>query len=102
VQLDFAQPVATQLLSFQVPLHYCLSWTALSWPGDIVLRTLDSRGREFELWPLLTTKYKRFTAESESDIFKSVNIWQISKRERGSLVHFLRLLAVCWPGVQSA
>jgi len=47
---------ATPLLSCQVPLHYCLSWTALSWPADVVLRALDSRGREFELWPLLTTK----------------------------------------------
>ena len=35
-------------------------------------------------------------------ILKSVNIWQIYKQERGSLVHFLRLLAVCWPGAQSA
>ena len=44
-----------------------------------------------------------FIAESESDIFfKSVNIWQICKQERGCLVHFLRLLAVCWPGAQSA
>jgi len=30
--------------------------------------------------------------------FKSVNIWQ----ERDCLVHFLCLLAVCWPGAQSA
>jgi len=29
---------------------------------------------------------------------KSVNIWQ----ERDCLMHFLRLLAVCWPGVQCA
>ena len=35
-------------------------------------------------------------------ILKSVNIWQICKQERNSLVHFLRLLAVCWPGAQSA
>jgi len=33
---------------------------------------------------------------------KSVNIWQSYKQERDCLVHFIRLLAVCWPGVQSA
>jgi len=31
-----------------------------------------------------------------------VNIWQSYKQERGCLVHFLRLLAVWWPGAQSA
>jgi len=34
--------------------------------------------------------------------FKSVNIWQSYKQERDYLVHFFRLLAVCWPGAQSA
>jgi len=34
--------------------------------------------------------------------FKSVNIWKSYKQERDSLVHFFRLSAVCWPGVQSA
>jgi len=34
--------------------------------------------------------------------FKSVNIWQSYKQERDCLVHFLRLLAVRWPGAQSA
>ena len=29
-------------------------------------------------------------------------IWQSYKQKRDCLVHFLRLLAVCWPGVQSA
>ena len=33
---------------------------------------------------------------------ESVNIWQRYKQERDCLVHFLRLLAVCWPGAQSA
>ena len=33
---------------------------------------------------------------------KSVNIWQSNQLERGCLVHFLRLLAVCWPGAQNA
>jgi len=33
---------------------------------------------------------------------KSVNIWQSYKQKRDCLVHFLRLLAVCWPGAQSA
>ena len=32
---------------------------------------------------------------------KSVNIWQSNKQKRDRLVHFLRLLAVCWPGAQS-
>jgi len=34
--------------------------------------------------------------------FKSVSIWQSYQQERDCLVHFLRLLAVCWPGAQSA
>ena len=34
--------------------------------------------------------------------FKSVNIWQSYKQERECLVHFLHLLAVRWPGMQSA
>jgi len=29
---------------------------------------------------------------------KSVNVWHSYKQERDCLVHFLRLLAVCWPG----
>ena len=33
--------------------------------------------------------------------YKTVNIWQSYKQERGCLVQFLRLLAVCWPGAQS-
>jgi len=32
----------------------------------------------------------------------SVNIWQSYKQKRDCLVDFLRLLAVCWPGTQSA
>ena len=51
---------------------------------------------------VVNNQIKRFIAESEWHFFKSVNIWQICKQERGSLVHFLRLLAVCWPGAQSA
>jgi len=39
--------------------------------------------------------------ESEKN-FKSVNIWQSYKQKRDCLVHFLHLLAVCWPGAQSA
>ena len=35
-------------------------------------------------------------------ILKSVNIWQSNKQERDCLVHFLRLLAVCWSGALSA
>ena len=35
-------------------------------------------------------------------ILKSVNIWLSFKQKRDYLVHFLRLLAVCWPGAQSA
>ena len=33
---------------------------------------------------------------------KSVNIRQSYKQKRDFIVHFLRLLAVCWPGAQSA
>ena len=39
---------------------------------------------------------------SLSVFFKSVNIWQSYKQERDCLVHFLRLLPLCWPGMQSA
>jgi len=34
--------------------------------------------------------------------FKSVNIWQSYKQVRDCRVHFLRVLAVCWPGAQCA
>jgi len=44
-----------------------------------------------------------FIAESASEKnLKSVNIWQNYKQKRDRLVHFLRLLTVCWPGMQSA
>ena len=33
---------------------------------------------------------------------KSLNIWQHCVQKRDCLVHFLRLLAECWPGAQSA
>ena len=33
---------------------------------------------------------------------KSVSIWQSYKNKRVCLVHFLRHLALCWPGAQSA
>ena len=36
------------------------------------------------------------------NFFKSVSIWQSYKQECDCLVHFLRLLAVCWPGTQNA
>jgi len=45
----------------------------------------------------------RFIAESVSE--KNIIVgefWQSCKQERDCLVHFLSLLAVCWPGVQSA
>jgi len=52
---------------------------------------------------LLITELKRFIAESESEKkLKSVNIWQSDNHKRDCLVHFLRPLAVCWPGAQSA
>ena len=35
-------------------------------------------------------------------ILWSVHIWQSYEQECDCLVHFLRLLTVCWPGVQSA
>jgi len=44
---------------------------------------------------------RRFIAEFVSGKkFKSVNIWQSYKEERDCLVHFFRLSAVCWSGVQ--
>ena len=36
------------------------------------------------------------------NFFKSVNIWQSYKQEGGCFVHVLRLLAMWWPGTQSA
>ena len=39
---------------------------------------------------------------SVKNYFKSVNIWQSYKQERGCLVHFLRLFAPRWPSAQSA
>jgi len=39
---------------------------------------------------------------SLSDFFNSVNIWQSYQQQRDCLVHFLRLLALCWPGAHSA
>jgi len=44
----------------------------------------------------------RFTAETASEKIKSVNSWRSYKQEGGCLVHFLGLLAVWWPGAQSA
>jgi len=38
------------------------------------------------------------TLPRASKKIKSVNIWQSCRQERDCLVHFLRLLAVCWPG----
>ena len=38
----------------------------------------------------------------EKKNLKSVIIWQTFKQKHDCLVHFLRLLAVCWPGAQSA
>jgi len=44
-----------------------------------------------------------FIAESvsEKNLFLLVNIWQSYKQKCDCLVHFLHLLAVCWPGAQS-
>ena len=40
---------------------------------------------------------------SVSEIFfKSVNIWRSYGQKGVCVMHFLRLLAVCWPGAQSA
>jgi len=33
-------------------------------------------------------------------LVKSLNIWQSHKQEPDCCVHFLRLLAVCWPSAQ--
>ena len=55
---------------------------------------------------LLVTKLRKtdYGTESVNDCFfyKSVNILQSYKQDRDCLVQFLRLLAVCWPGAQSA
>jgi len=37
-----------------------------------------------------------------SDFFKSVNIWQSCKQQPDCLMHFLRLIAVCWPGIYTS
>ena len=52
---------------------------------------------------LLITKLRKvYCWVWEWNFFKSVNIWQSYKQKRDCLVHFLRLLAVFWPGAQSA
>jgi len=40
---------------------------------------------------------ERFIVKSASEKIKSVNIRQSYRQKRDYLVHFLRLLAVCWP-----
>jgi len=51
-------------------------------------------------WQTYGTKLR--TKSEKKTFLKSVNIWQSYKQERGCLMHVLRLLAVCWPGAQSA
>ena len=48
------------------------------------------------------TKKGLLLSLSVKKMLKSVNIWQSYKQERDCFVHFLRLLAVCWPNAQSA
>jgi len=43
---------------------------------------------------LLITKKERFMLNLRVNIFTSVNIWKSYEQERGSLVHFFRLLAM--------
>ena len=40
--------------------------------------------------------------ELKKAYFLTMYTWQSYKQERGCLVHFIRLLAVRWPGAQSA
>jgi len=42
-------------------------------------------------------KKSLFLSHEWKKLFKSVNIWPSYKQDRDCFVHFLRLLAVCWP-----
>ena len=55
---------------------------------------------------LLAVDMLSFTRQEASAISGVARIWinilQSQKQERDCLVHFIRLLAVCWPGARSA
>ena len=53
-------------------------------------------------WILKIPSHSAYVATRPCGFFSSVNIWQSYKQECDCLVHFLRVLAVCWPGMQSA
>ena len=53
-------------------------------------------------WVVNKNLKKVYCWVSEWKNFKLVNIWQSYKQWSDCLVHFVRLLAVCWPGMQSA
>ena len=56
----------------------------------------------FKVWLLITKLGKVYCWVCQWIFFKSVNVWQSYKQERDYLMHFLCLLAMCWPGAQSA
>ena len=58
----------------------------------------------FQMWWVVNNQTKKGLLGSrvKTFFFKSVNIWQSYKQERDCLVHFFRLLVMCWPGAQSA
>ena len=57
----------------------------------------------FQMWWVVNNQTKKGLLGSRvKTFFKSVNIWQSYKQERDCLVHFFRLLVMCWPGAQRA
>jgi len=50
---------------------------------------------------LSITKLRKVIAQSAREIFfKSVNTWHSYRKKVDCVVHFLRLLALWWPGLQ--
>jgi len=54
----------------------------------------------FRCGGVVNNRIKKGLSLSLSDFFKPVNTWQSYKQERDCFVHFLRLLAVCWPSAR--
>jgi len=65
-------------------------------------KLLGSVAIYFRCSKVVHNQIKKGLLPMKKKLLKLVNIWQSYKQERDCLVHFLRLLAVCWPGAQSS
>ena len=79
--------------------------TSMVWP-TLGSRIAEEQNETWACQDLLAVDMLSFTRQEASAISGVARIWinilQSQKQERDCLVHFLRLLAVCWPGAQSA